>query len=464
MGLGSLGCFLMLNHTNAYTESLVRRSLTVFEVIFCIYSFLFYTGLWWAIIGSHVPALMAPIRYAILVGSLTLLLLRWKTLVRIVPKGNVLWLFFGLCFVSLTWSIYPALTIKGSIQALLQVSLFGLYFSSRFSPKDQLRMIGCVMGLTVMINLFYVVALPSIGIHVGDKFHGAWKGFYENKNEFSGMMLWSLVVFYLLSFKNSNRLVTVLARAGLIVCPLLVVLSTSKTALVLFIFLYFSLTICNRYRWYGRQTILAFDLAILSSFLVIGSIINNWGKLMSTLGKDPSMSGRTDIWSAAMIEINHRPWFGYGFSAFWTEDNPAALKIGDSLHPGFYTYNAHNGFVDILLNVGWVGMALFMVGFGLTWLLALKYAYRPSAPEDFWPLAVMLLVTSYNITESSFLTDNLNWVLFVAATLSVRIWPRQRLTRSESKPLQNRHLQRPPAMATREKALASPLASTKRTL
>jgi len=459
----------MQHHTNAYAEakstaSLVRRSLTVFEVLLCVYSFLFYTGFWWALIGSRIPALMAPMRYAILISTLTLLLLRTKTLVRILPKGNVLWLFFGLCFISLTWSIYPELTLKGSIQALLQVALFSLYFSSRFSPKDQLRIIGFVMGLTVMVNLFYVVALPSVGIHMGDKFHGAWKGFYENKNEFSGTMLWSLVVFYLLSFKNSNRLVAVLARVGLIVCPLLVILSTSKTALLLFIFLYFSLTIWNRYRWYGRQTILTFDLAILSSFLVIGSITNNWEKLMSTLGKDPSMSGRTDIWSAAMIEINHRPWFGHGFSAFWTEENPAALNIGNSLHPGFYTYNAHNGFIDILLDVGWVGLALFMVCLGLTWLLALKYAYRPSAPEDFWPLAVMLLVTSYNIAESSFLTDNLNWVFFVSAALSVRIWPRQRLAQSTPEPLENIGLQRSSAIPTRKKALASSLSSTKRTL
>ncbi|MEN8447787.1 MAG: O-antigen ligase family protein, partial [Cyanobacteria bacterium J06555_13] len=358
---------------------------------------------------------------------------------------------------------FPNLTIQGSIQAVLQVSLFCLYFSSRFSPKDQLRIIGFAMGITVMANLFYVIALPSIGLHMGDKFHGAWKGFYANKNEFSGTMLWSLVVFYLLSFKNSNRVVAVLARAGLIVCPLLVILSTSKTALVIFIFLYFALTVWNRYRWHGAQTILTVDLAILSSFLVVGGIINNWAKLVSTLGKDPTMSGRTDIWSAAMIEINHKPLFGYGFSAFWTEDNPAALNIGNSLHPGFYTYNAHNGFIDIVLNVGWIGLALFMVCFVLTWLLALKYAYRPSSPEDFWPLAVMLLVTSYNITESSFLTDNLNWVLFVSATLSVRIWPRQRLTQSKSKPLQDRHLQKPPAIATREKALASSLSSTKRT-
>lgn len=239
---------------------------------------------------------------------------------------------------SVMWSIFPGLTIEGFLQGIVQVTLFALYFSSRFSPKDQLRIIGVSMAITVIVNMAYVVVMPSVGIHVADKFAGAWRGLYKNKNQFSGAMLWSLVVFFLLSFKDSNQLATLLARVGLVICPILVILSTSKTALVLFIFLYGSLTLWNLYRWHGSKTILMLDLGGLASFLVIGGIINNWTTITSFLGKDPTMSGRTDIWQAAIVQVTQRPLLGYGFSAFWTEDNPAAVWIGDSLHKGFYTY------------------------------------------------------------------------------------------------------------------------------
>lgn len=404
--------------------SQLNRSLSIVEVVFCAYGLLFYTEFWWSIIGESLGPVMGLIRYSILIFSVVFLCLRWQTLLKVAPKGKWLWLLFGLCALSFTWSTFPDLTAEGIIQSILQVGVFSLYFTSRFNPKHQLYIIATAMTLTVLCNLFYVVAMPSVGMHVGDKFDGAWKGYYDNKNEFSGKMLWSLIVFYLLTFKGSNQKIVRFARLGVFLCPILIILSTSKTALVLLIFLYATLTLWQKYRWVGEKTILTLDLASLSLLVLIGGIINSWVALVSGLGKDPTMSGRTDIWTATMIQVNRRPILGHGFSGFWTEDNPAAQEIGDYLHPGFYTYNAHNGFLDILLDSGWLGMLLFMIGFLSTWMMALKYAYRPQSPEDCWPLAVMLLVTSYNMTESSFLTDNLNWLFYVIAYLSMRIWPR----------------------------------------
>ncbi len=402
----------------------IDSPLTHFEVLFSIYAILFYTELWWALTSTLGPVILL-IRYSILGISLILLSLRAKTLIRILPQGKWFWAYCLVCALSIVWSIDFGLTSLGILQILLQVSVFGLYFTSRFSPKHQLYILASALAITILVNLFYVVAIPSIGIHTNDKFEGAWKGFYANKNEFSGVMLWSLAVFYLLSFKNNNRLTAWLARIGLFISPVLVILSTSKTALILFILLCVSLTAWSKYRWKGRKTILALDLALFSTLILLGGIITQWVTIVSGLGKDPTLSGRTIIWSAAIEQISQKPLLGYGFAAFWTEDNPAARRIGDALYPGFYTYHSHNGLLDILLNVGWIGLIVFMVGFISTWVLALKYAYKPESSGDSWPLAVMVVVTLYNTTESTFITDNINWLLYVMAYLSVRTWPRQ---------------------------------------
>ena len=408
---------------------------THFEVLFSIYAILFYTELWWAFTSTLGPVILI-IRYSILGISMILLSFRAKTLVRILPKGKWLWIYCLVCVLSAAWSIDFGLTSLGVLQVLLQVSIFGLYFVSRFNPKHQLYILGSALAITILVNLFYVFALPSIGIHTDEKFRGAWKGFYANKNAFSGMMLWSLAVFYLLSFRDSNRLTTKLARIGLFVSPILVILSTSKTALVLFILLVISLTIWSKYLWKGRKTILAIDLALFSTIIIVGGIITEWVALVTGLGKDPTISGRTVIWAGAIAQIHLRPLLGYGFFAFWTPDNPAARHIGDALFPGFYTFHAHNGFLDILLNVGYLGLAVFMIGFISTWVLALKYAYKPQSPGDAWPLAVMVIVTLYNTTESTLITDNINWLFYVMAYLSVRIWPRQQ---GPMKGLENTH-------------------------
>lgn len=404
--------------------SRINRSIAIVEVLFCVYAFLYYTSFWWSILGEQLGLVVGAIRYSILGFSVMMLCLRWKTLFRILPKGTWLWPLFILCVVSLAWSSFPEMSIEGIIRAIFQVAAFSLYFTSRFNPKHQLYVIAIALAISALGNLFYIVAMPSVGIHVGDKFSGAWRGYYSNKNEFSGFALWALAVFYSLSSNESNRLIANSTRIGLLVCSVLVILSTSKTALVLMFFVSLCLFVWQRYRWRGEKTILTLDIASMALLAMIGGIINSWVALVTGLGKDPTMSGRTDIWTATIIQVNQRPLFGYGFAGFWTEDNPAAQSIGDYLHEGFYTYNAHNGFLDILIDSGWLGMLLFITGFLSTWALALRYAYRPTSPGDCWPLAVMLLVTTYNMTETSFMKDNLNWLFYVMVYLSMRIWPR----------------------------------------
>ncbi|MGB3671578.1 MAG: hypothetical protein WA984_15815, partial [Phormidesmis sp.] len=199
-----------------HTDRQLYKALTIFEILFCIYGLLFYTELLFAVIGSFLPGVMGAVRYSIFGISFVLLLLRPKTLFRILPRISLFWLFYGFCGLSILWSIFPELTTKGFLQVIVQITLFSLYFVSRFSPKDQLRIIGVAMAITVMVNMFYVAAIPAIGIHIGDKFDGAWKGFYQNKNQFSGMMLWALAVFSLLSFKDTNKFVVTLGRLGLL--------------------------------------------------------------------------------------------------------------------------------------------------------------------------------------------------------------------------------------------------------
>ena len=411
----------------------VDSPLTHFEVVFCIYAILYYTDFWWAITGTLGPTI-ALIRYSILGISIILLSLRANTLLRTLPKGKWLWIYCAVSALSITWTINTELTFTGVLQKLLIVSVFSLYFVSRFNPRHQLYVIGCALGITVFVNLFYVFALPSIGIHTDDTFLGAWKGFYNDKNSFSSVMLWALAVSYILSFNNNSRFITRLARVGLFISPIIVILSTSRTALVLFILLFVSLTIWSRYLWKGLRTVLTLDITLFSTLIIVGSIISQWVEIVTGLGKDPTLSGRTVLWASAMNQISQRPLLGYGFNAFWTKDNPAARRVGDALYPGLFAHHPHNGFINILINTGWLGLSIFLIGFISTWVLALKYAYNPQSPEDSWPLAVMVIITLHNTTESTLISSNIAWLFYIMAYLSIRIWPRQPIQARATKP------------------------------
>ena len=112
----------------------------------------------------------------------------------------------------------------------------------------------------------------------------------------------------------------------------------------------------------GCTLVLAVPVALMSLF--------DGGALLGMMGKDATLTGRTDIWEYVIPDIYQRPLLGWGYAAFWTADNPAAWKISDILR--WWVPQAHNGVLEILLSVGFVGLVFYVFLLGRTWSLSLK--------------------------------------------------------------------------------------------
>ena len=78
---------------------------------------------------------------------------------------------------------------------------------------------------------------------------------------------------------------------------------------------------------------------------------------LEMIGKDPTLTGRTEIWAYVDKDIWMKPWLGWGYFVFWQLSNPYALEISNAMH--WVVPNAHNGLLECLLNVGVLGTALF---------------------------------------------------------------------------------------------------------
>jgi exopolysaccharide production protein ExoQ len=79
--------------------------------------------------------------------------------------------------------------------------------------------------------------------------------------------------------------------------------------------------------------------------------------LLELIGKDPTLTGRTEIWAYVIQDIWMKPLLGWGYFGFWHMTNPAAVEICDAVH--WVVPNAHNGLLECLLNIGALGTALF---------------------------------------------------------------------------------------------------------
>ena len=87
--------------------------------------------------------------------------------------------------------------------------------------------------------------------------------------------------------------------------------------------------------------------------------------------------------------------------------------LWDALH-------AHNGFIDLGLDLGLVGLCVFLVSIGRNLLRSIALARRVPRVETLWCYGYFAFIFLYNLTESSVLTRNsLFWILYVSASVTL---------------------------------------------
>ena len=80
------------------------------------------------------------------------------------------------------------------------------------------------------------------------------------------------------------------------------------------------------------------------------------GRHESGLDALVTMNGRLPVWKECIGYLAQHPLLGYGYGAFWTE--PRVWEISEIA--GWIMPNAHNGYLDMALELGLIGSALFI--------------------------------------------------------------------------------------------------------
>lgn len=410
----------------------MKKLLTLAEQGFTIVSLVLYSGGPLSVILSGgysegeqaaAPADFALIQLLFLLNYLitfVLLVLRWKKVVYIFRKDRFIGLLVGIAVFSIFWSFIPSMTKTRSI-ALVGTSLFGLYLASRYTLREQLKLLGWMFGLVLVLSLLFAVALPKYGI-MGGTHAGAWRGIYVHKNVFGKVMVLSTIILLLLALDVKKQRWLLWLGVGLSFG--LLVMARSTTSLLNLVMLLTVIPIYQTLRW---RYILMLP-AVLTLLTVSGSVslwvTTNLDSLLGALGKDATLTGRTEMWPYIVEMIEKQPWLGYGYSGFWQMQNwnsPAAYVWRAS---GWMAPNAHNGFLDIWLQLGLLGFSIFLLGFLTTLLRGLNWVRLLRGSEGLWPVLYLTYTLLTNLTETSLMIQNdVFWVFYVAVAFSVLMPP-----------------------------------------
>jgi O-antigen ligase len=333
-------------------------------------------------------------------------------------RNKALLVLLAMVMVSALWSTDPVVTLRRG-SALLGTSFFAIYLVMRFRPDELMRLLTYAFLAAALASLFAVFLVPSVGLHVGDAHSGLWRGVFGHKNMFGRMM--ALGAILLLLMTQSRSFPPLLAWGGFLLCALLTAMSQSMTAWVGFMA---SLPLIVTFRILrDTDDLRAMQYGFLLAFIAAISLyllFSYMDVFLGLLGRDGSLSARTKIWDLAFEAGARQPIFGYGYRVFWTQDNAAWFYGLLSWSAGFG--HSHNAFIDMWLDLGFVGLGVFalVVVIMIRRILAHRHFYDPVSA--LWHPVSILFILITGITEQSLLQQGtIEWVLFVAIAFYVSI-------------------------------------------
>jgi exopolysaccharide production protein ExoQ len=355
-------------------------------------------------------------QHSIFLVTVFLLLLRQKMLIHALSRNIFISVLILIFLFSFTWSEFPDFTLRRSI-SLLETTSFGIYFGSRFNVRDQLRLLSFAFLFLIALNILFVLAFPHSGIELG-KHAGAWRGTLEHKNYLSRLMVLGLLVFK--CFSPESKKESRLKLVGITLSFALVALSTSKTGLLTsMILVILMMPAYSSLRWKFKTATAFQSSLVLTLSLFTTIVIGNLTTLETVLGRDLTLTGRTEIWQATLRKLYEKPWLGFGYQGFWHGDNGPFKDVLRFIGPGAYASHSHNGFLELATAVGIIGLATFALGFLLTFSRALRYVTTDSSSFVLWPIMYLSFLLISNQTELTLVDHNsIFWVLCVALSLS----------------------------------------------
>lgn len=362
---------------------------------------------------------ISVIQWGIFAAVLMLTVLRWRIILPVILKRRCLWIIVILALCSIAWSRVPDLTMRRSI-ALFLTTLSGVYFGGRFTMKEQLQLLGWAFGILIAMNVVFVIAFPSYGLHTGVH-QGAWRGLTSHKNGLAQLMTLSTLIFIALlnSVRQHRNFVAIL----LSISVLLVLLSTSKTALSIMLIVVFLAYFLRGLRL--RSTV-AFPI-YFAAFLVVATLIvlvvGNFETIVGALGRNVTLTGRTEVWGVALEKFPQHFWGGYGYSAFWLRDQGDSIEVYYRMN--WQAAHGHNGYIDMLLDLGVLGLSAFFGSFALSFRRATTWLKLHRTSEGLYPLLLCSFVLLYNLTESSLIVESTGmvWFMYVLVSTAMLVQP-----------------------------------------
>jgi len=278
--------------------------------------------------------------------------------------------FVALAIASVAWSIDPMLTVRRLVRLVTIVLVCSAVVLSGWHARRFQNILRPMLTLVLFGSIIFVVLFPTLAIHqeTAPELIGAWHGLATHKNGLGALASITLIFWVHAWLTREVKLLSVLIGCAIAVVCL--VMSRSSTALVttivvmLFLFMWLRQPVTVRAALPYVVTIitaiiLLYGLAVLHLVPALEILLE---PITALTGKNLTFTGRTEIWSIIAEHIHYHPMLGTGFAAYWTGKPMFGTDsfVFLTRMQGFYPGSAHNGYLDVINDIGWVGLACLL--------------------------------------------------------------------------------------------------------
>jgi exopolysaccharide production protein ExoQ len=337
----------------------------------------------------------------------------------IVPSHIVcLFAYLGFAGLSITWAIRPEPSFIRFVQQAMVVTCVVL--PALIAPRraDLMRGLFLCFAIAAVVNVIYVLNAPA---EFSKELAPGYLGYFTSKNylgEFGALAF--LLSLYELTQNGFRR---VLGLMIAILALVLLFMSNSKTSLALAFLAPMLSALTLVLRRTTRMNPAVVPWSIVSFFVLLSSVTSfTVYRLSYVIYGESTFTGRQSIWEFAGFEIGRRPVAGWGYQSFWLvgSDAPSVVEA-----PGWIGSmpNAHNGYLDTTLEMGYLGLVFLAIFLTATLIASARVLDRD--PARGWHLVTLaFFIIIHNGLETTWMRAfEFMWVVFLFVAVEIaRHW------------------------------------------
>ncbi|HYL16387.1 MAG TPA: O-antigen ligase family protein, partial [Terriglobales bacterium] len=371
---------------------------------------------------------------ALLAAGLIVLLARRRWVGTFLRANGPILLFFLYCAASVLWSDYPDVAFKRWIKGFGNVVMV-LVVLTDANPSAALKRFLSRSGfLLIPLSVLLIKYYPDLGQGYNP---WTWDRYYIGVATGKNGLGFVCLVFglgslwrFLEAFQGGERARSArpLIAHGTIVAMALWLFWKADSATSFGCFLMGAgLLVVTSWPALARSP-KAIHLLVGAPLCVslVGLLLNGWTDVVAVFGRDPTLTGRTLLWNQ-LLGMTVNPLFGTGFESFWLGGRMEMFWRMYWWHPN----QAHNGYLEIFLNLGWMGLAL--LGLVMVWgYRNVVAAFRLGPEAGRIRLSYFVVAAVYNLTEAAFQGIHVVWIMFLLViTVVPEGPPREDVIRTE---------------------------------